>query len=846
MLKIAELGADTAAWDRFVDAHPQATFFHRSTWRDVIAKAFGHRTHYLVAEQDGAIAGVLPLAQVKTRLFGNTLISLPFCVYGGPLSLGNAAADALAAHAAALGLRLGAAATEFRFLNNPGSWLSDAGWQKRDGLYVTFRRAIAADDDANLKAIPRKQRAMVRKGIDRGLQAEHGRDTGLLHTIYAESVRNLGTPVFSRRYFRLLAEAFGADMDVTTIRDAGTPVAAVMNFYWRGEVIPYYGGGTAAARGCHANDFMYWAVMRAAAARGCRLFDFGRSKTGTGAFAFKKNWGFEPQPLSYFFNTAPGRAIPENNPLNPKYRLLIAGWKKIAASSRQRDRPHAGAWRGMTAGVRPALWPVMTPVLPAVAAALLALAALFYAEIGAAVHVWNTSTAYGHCWLVLPIVLWLLHERRFQGTAVPSRPSWWPVVPAVALTAAWVGADILGIMEGRQLALIGFVELSLIAVLGFRQWWSLSAALLYLIFLVPFGAFLTGPLQDFTAAFVAHGLDALGIPNRVTQFQIEIPEGSFYVAEACAGLRFLIASIAFGALYAVTMFRSPWRRVVFIAVSCIVPVVANGFRGLGIVALGHVLGSAQAAAADHVLYGWIFFSIVIVLLALAGLPFRQDIVAAPDADAPRPAMPDPATGRMALLTILPVLAAAAAGPAVAAMIAHRAIPGGAAPALLVAAPGCTLIRASAQSAGPKSTVLLQSFRCGEATLTARTERLPVQANPATVTQAGTAWAASMVPGHDVDNRLLHTDGAFAMTWRLIMNEDGAHAAAATLFIDGAPSLGGLHDRLRLASHLLHGGGTSPVSIAVTVDGAVPDAPETLKTFLSGQGDLAQRVKAATE
>jgi FemAB-related protein (PEP-CTERM system-associated) len=328
-MKIIELGADTAAWDRFVENHAQATFFHRSAWRDVIAKAFGHRTHYLVAEQDGAVAGVLPLAQVKTRLFGHTLISLPFCVYGGPLSLDGAAAEALAAHAVELGLRLGATATELRFLNDPGAWLGEAGWEKRDGLYVTFRRAITADDDANLKAIPRKQRAMVRKGIDRGLQAETNCDTDLLHGIYAESVRNLGTPVFSRRYFRLLAEAFGPDMDVTTIRDAGTPVAAVMNFHWRAEVIPYYGGGTAAARHCYANDFMYWAVMRAAASRGSRLFDFGRSKAGTGAFAFKKNWGFEPKPLSYFFKTAPGKTIPENNPLNPKYRLMIAAWKRL-------------------------------------------------------------------------------------------------------------------------------------------------------------------------------------------------------------------------------------------------------------------------------------------------------------------------------------------------------------------------------------------------------------------------------------------------------------------------------------------------------------------------------------
>jgi FemAB-related protein (PEP-CTERM system-associated) len=167
-MKIVELGADTAGWDRFVAVHPKATFFHRSEWRDVIARAFGHKPHYLVAEQDGAVAGVLPLAQVKTRLFGHTLISLPFCVYGGPLAEDAESFRALAVHAAALGQRLGAAATELRFLDAPEEGAMGAGWQQREGLYVTFRRAITGDDDANLKAIPRKQRAMVRKGIDRG------------------------------------------------------------------------------------------------------------------------------------------------------------------------------------------------------------------------------------------------------------------------------------------------------------------------------------------------------------------------------------------------------------------------------------------------------------------------------------------------------------------------------------------------------------------------------------------------------------------------------------------------------------------------------------------------------
>ncbi len=329
MIAVKPLDRDTKAWDDFVQSRPDATVFHLAAWRRVIEAAFGHRAHYLTAEQDGVIVGVLPLVEVKTRLFGHTLVSNPFCVYGGPLAADAGAARALADHAAGLREKLGATSCEFRFLRQPPvDWLDEA-WQARGALYVTFRRPITADDDANLKAIPRKQRAVVRKGIERGLAARADRDVDALHAIYAQSVRNLGTPVFARKYFRLLAETFGEALDVVTISDGGRDVASVMNFYWRDEVIPYYGGGTGAARACFANDFLYWEVMRRGAARGARLFDFGRSKEGTGAFSFKKNWGFSPQPLPYYFNVAPGHSIPEINPLNPKYRLMIAAWKRL-------------------------------------------------------------------------------------------------------------------------------------------------------------------------------------------------------------------------------------------------------------------------------------------------------------------------------------------------------------------------------------------------------------------------------------------------------------------------------------------------------------------------------------
>jgi FemAB-related protein (PEP-CTERM system-associated) len=170
---------------------------------------------------------------------------------------------------------------------------------------------------------------MVRKGIKGGLVSEIDDHVDGLHRVYAESVRNLGTPVFPKRYFAALQQVFGDACQVLTVQHDREPVSSVMSFFFRDEVLPYYGGCTEAARPVAANDFMYWEVMRRAAERGCRLFDFGRSKYGTGAFSFKKNWGFDPEPLTYEYKLIRSVELPDINPLNPKYQLFIALWKRL-------------------------------------------------------------------------------------------------------------------------------------------------------------------------------------------------------------------------------------------------------------------------------------------------------------------------------------------------------------------------------------------------------------------------------------------------------------------------------------------------------------------------------------
>ncbi|MFO1412781.1 MAG: FemAB family XrtA/PEP-CTERM system-associated protein [Burkholderiales bacterium] len=326
---------DSARWDDLVERCSDATFFHLIGWRSVIEDVFRHRTHYLVAERQGELCGVLPLAEVRSRLFGHSLVSLPFAVYGGPVATDPAATSALIAAARSCARELGAGHLELRN-RRPLC----PGWPRQD-LYVTFRKEILPDVDANLQAVPRKQRAMVRKGIKNELRSEIDDHVERFFALYADNVHRHGTPPYGKGYFARLRETFGERCEVLTVVDRrGTPVSSVLSFYFRDEVLPYYAGDDVAARDLAANDFKYWELMRRACLRGCTLFDYGRSKQGTGPYDFKRNWGFEPQPLAYEYALLGRDSIPQNNPLNPKYRAFIALWRRLPLSVANAVGPH--------------------------------------------------------------------------------------------------------------------------------------------------------------------------------------------------------------------------------------------------------------------------------------------------------------------------------------------------------------------------------------------------------------------------------------------------------------------------------------------------------------------------
>jgi FemAB-related protein (PEP-CTERM system-associated) len=324
-LAVRELSEATASrWDQFVESSSAASFFHRAAWKTVLERSFGHRAHFLYVEEDGAVRGALPLVHIKSRLFGNSLVSTAFGVYGGPVAASAAAAEALDRRALALADELDVDHVEYRSQTR-----THPDWACKDDVYATFRRPISGDPDENLRAVPRKQRAVIRKSLTVGLTASIDNDMRHFYPVYAESVRNLGTPVFGYGFVQRIKETFADACEILTVRAAGRVVSGVVTFHFRDTVLPFYAGGTPAARRLGAFDFMYWDVMRRAGLAGYRVFDFGRSKRGTGAFAFKRNWGFEPEALCYEYYLRRGTEVPNLSPLNPKYRLFINLWRRL-------------------------------------------------------------------------------------------------------------------------------------------------------------------------------------------------------------------------------------------------------------------------------------------------------------------------------------------------------------------------------------------------------------------------------------------------------------------------------------------------------------------------------------
>tara|TARA_R110000782_G_scaffold78276_2_gene154938 strand:+ start:89714 stop:90772 length:1059 start_codon:yes stop_codon:yes gene_type:complete len=313
--------------DAWICAQPDSTPFHRPAWIGAVARGTGQQAMMLVCRQGGAITGVLPLNLIHSPLFGRALVSSGFAVDGGILAQSGEVAQALADACWREARARSCTTAELR-----GGILPNEDWTLKSDVYLNFAKPLEVDDEAQLLAVPKRHRAEIRKGLGNDLTIETGRDARLLdihYRLYAENVHRLGTPVFPKRLFAEVMEAFGEDADIMMVSKDGVPVTTVISLYHKGVCMPYWHGAALASRALRSNEVCYFRLMGHARARGCTIFDFGRSKVGTGPSLWKKTWGWEGVPLAYATRAAPGQEPRDINPLSPQYQRKIALWKKL-------------------------------------------------------------------------------------------------------------------------------------------------------------------------------------------------------------------------------------------------------------------------------------------------------------------------------------------------------------------------------------------------------------------------------------------------------------------------------------------------------------------------------------
>ena len=314
-----------AAWDRFVRGSTDATFFHQLGWRWLVERAFGHRAHYLLARRGDRIAGVLPLFEMKSLLFGHSLVSLPFAIGGGVAAEDAAAASVLVARGKELAERLGVDYLELR------SEKPAAPDLPVKDLYVTFRADLAEGEEAWLRRMERKRRQMMNYAARAGFEHRVAgiEELPLFYRLFCESMRHHGTPVYPRRFLAEILDRFPEQTHLFFVHHQGRPVAGTLTLMFRNVIMPFYAGADRKHKPRGVDEYLYLSILRWGRENGFRTFDFGRSKRGTGAYAFKARWGMEEVPLAYQYHLVKASEPPNVNPLNPRYRMLIEAWKRL-------------------------------------------------------------------------------------------------------------------------------------------------------------------------------------------------------------------------------------------------------------------------------------------------------------------------------------------------------------------------------------------------------------------------------------------------------------------------------------------------------------------------------------
>ena len=331
---------ETQAWDEFVHRHPEGTFFHLTGWMRVIEKTFGYYPRYLYAARGAKITGVLPLFETSSWLQGKCLVSTPMAVYGGICAEDDESQRLLLDEAKRLAQKTGVQHLEMR--ERQGKLQPEF---HPNTLYTAFYCELKQDPASLLKGLPRDTRYMIRKAQKNGLVVESGlQHIYAFHHLFAQSMRRLGTPAFPIQLFKNLADEFKTSSDILLLSSKGSPVAAVFSFFFRDTVLPYYAGASPEAPALAANNLLYWELMERSALKGIRWFDFGRSKKGTGAYAFKTQWNMTALPLNYQIYLVRRETVPNFTPLNPKFERAARVWSKLPLALTKMLGPHVVRW----------------------------------------------------------------------------------------------------------------------------------------------------------------------------------------------------------------------------------------------------------------------------------------------------------------------------------------------------------------------------------------------------------------------------------------------------------------------------------------------------------------------
>jgi FemAB-related protein (PEP-CTERM system-associated) len=326
-VKPFELGAEKR-WDRFVLEHPRASFFHLIGWKRIIEKTFGHKARYVYCERDGELTGIAPIFECYNWLIGRCFISTPLAAYGGIVAVDNESEQVLLDYAKRMA---GLASAEYLEIRHRDGGLLD-GFHANH-LYVTFNAPLFSDPAANLKRLPKDTRYMIRKGEKAGLRAQRGMEQmDVFYDLFAKSMHRLGTPVFPGALFRNIVDEFPDHTQLMVVYNGADALTGVLSFFFRDTILPYYAGASPEATRLAANNFMYWELMKWAGGQGFRTFDFGRSKRGTGAFAFKSQWNMNAEPLDYQVFLVKRKTVPNFSPVNPKFDMAIRVWQKLPFS----------------------------------------------------------------------------------------------------------------------------------------------------------------------------------------------------------------------------------------------------------------------------------------------------------------------------------------------------------------------------------------------------------------------------------------------------------------------------------------------------------------------------------